>query len=113
MNRPDVISEVPSQLAQNGRHGVGGERLPARRVETVDRLHEAQVGDLEQIVEWLAAAPIPQRQRTREWHEPLHELLANGVVAGFGKAAQEQVLACALLRVDSDSTALGLAPGGV
>ena len=49
---------------------------PRSRVEAIDRLHQAKVGDLHQVIERLARAGIPARELPRERHEPLDQLLS-------------------------------------
>ena len=51
--RPRAVAEVAPDFAQDGRHGVAGERDVAAEVEAIDRLDEPQTGDLEEIVEGL------------------------------------------------------------
>ena len=63
---PYVIAEVAPQLAEDRRHGVGGERSSALGVEAVDRLHQPEVRDLDQVVDRLGLAPVAKRERARE-----------------------------------------------
>ena len=53
-HRPRAVAEVALDLAEDRRHRVAREGDVARQVEAVDRLDEAQAGDLEEVVE---AAP--------------------------------------------------------
>src|SRR3954454_21263240 len=50
MGRPRRVAERPLELAQDRRHGEGGERIPPFRVEPVDRLEEPEHGDLLQVL---------------------------------------------------------------
>ena len=72
---PDVVAEVTPELAEDRRHGERGEPTPVARVEPVDGLHEAESGDLDQVVERLGLAPVAHRERPRQRHEAPHELL--------------------------------------
>ena len=47
---PDVIAEMASELAEDRRHGVGRERQTARRIESIDRLHETEARHLHEVV---------------------------------------------------------------
>ena len=52
--RPDapcVVAEVALDLAGHGRHGVGAEGDPALGLVAVDRLHQPDGGDLDEILE--------------------------------------------------------------
>ena len=64
-----------------------------RRVEAVDRLQQTERGDLDQVVERLAAALIAARELARERQEALDELLARELVAGVGAFEQRAVSA--------------------
>jgi len=55
MKSPPVVAEVALDLAAYGAGRVGRELNPAIRVEAVDRLQQAQHGDLDQVVEGLAS----------------------------------------------------------
>jgi hypothetical protein len=67
---------VAFELAEDRRRGKGGEGDASLGVETVDRVQQAKVGDLEEVVEGLAGAPV-----------------ALGEAAGEGKMAPDQLLA--------------------
>ena len=84
---PGRVAEVAPQLAEDRRHGVGREREPALRVPAVDGLDEADGGDLDQVVERLAGAPVAQRERAGERHVALDQLLARAFVAALDAAA--------------------------
>ena len=78
---PAVVAEVALELAEHGRHRVGGERGLARGVEAVDRLDQPERRDLHEVVERLVGAPVAARHPARERQQPLDELLAGGLVA--------------------------------
>ena len=62
-------------------HREGGERRLAGRVEAVDGLQQAERGDLDEVVELLAAALVAARQLARERQEARDERLAGRRVA--------------------------------
>ena len=66
VDRPRAVAEVALELAEDRRHGVGGEGDPAVGVVAVDRLDEAEVRDLAEVVERLAGVAVLDRQRTRQ-----------------------------------------------
>ena len=80
-HRPALVAEVALELAEDRRDGERGERGLARRVEAVDRLEQPERGDLDQVVERLAAALVAARELARERQEALDELLARRLVA--------------------------------
>jgi hypothetical protein len=94
---PARVSEVALQLAEDGRHGVGREGRAAGRVEAVDRLHEADRGDLHEVVERLVGPLVAACQLARQGQEALDQLLARGGVSLLVVAEQQtSVLAGAL-----------------
>ena len=97
---PGRVAEVAAQLAEDRRHRVGREREPALRVPAVDGLDEADGGDLDQVVERLARAPVAQRERAGERHVALDQLLACVLVSGLDLAHQALVLALPARAVD-------------
>src|SRR5687768_11306214 len=68
MDRPRAVAEVAFELAEDGRDGERRERDAAVRVVAVDRLDEAEVRDLAQVIQWLTRVAVLDRERTREWH---------------------------------------------
>ena len=48
-----VIAQVAAQLAQDRRDRERRERAPAFGVVALDRVHQAERGDLKQVVQWL------------------------------------------------------------
>jgi hypothetical protein len=53
---------VALDLAEDGRRRVRREAHLAREVEALDRLHDPDAGDLDEVVERLAAAGVAARQ---------------------------------------------------
>ena len=95
-HRPALVAEVALELAEDGRDGEARERGLAARVEAVDRLQQPERGDLDQVVERLAAALVAAGELARERQEALHELLARELVAARGRArAARDRRACA------------------
>jgi hypothetical protein len=64
---------VPPQLAQDRRDRERGERVPEMRFEAIHCLNEPEAGDLLQILQRLAAARVPARERLSEPHVALDE----------------------------------------
>lgn len=54
---------------------------PAVDVEPVDRLHEAEAGDLKEVVERLAGPCVAPREVAREWQETISQFLAGALIA--------------------------------
>src|SRR3954468_16619317 len=61
-DRPTLVPEMPLDLADDRRSGVGRELDTAFEVEPVDRLDQTDRGDLNQVVERLAAVAEAARQ---------------------------------------------------
>ena len=78
---PAVVAEVALELAEHGRHRVGGERGLARGVEAVDRLDQPEGRDLHEVVQRLVRAPVPARHPPREREQTLHQLLPRRLIA--------------------------------
>ena len=94
---PDPVAEVALQLAEDRRRGEGGEGDAALGVEAVDGVEQAQVGDLEQVVEGLAGAAVAQRQALGEGHVAADQLFAHGGLAVTGEALPELAFSGQLL----------------
>ena len=71
--------------------------MPRLGVEAIDRVEQAEVGDLEQVVEGLAGAAVAQRQALGEGHVAPHQLLADRRVVVAGETIPELALAGELL----------------
>jgi hypothetical protein len=88
---PPGVAEVPLELAEDGRHGVGRERDAAVGLVAVDRLDEPEAGNLQEVVERLAAALVAPRQPAGQGQEALDENLARRRVARLPVVAEENV----------------------
>lgn len=75
-DRPALVTEVPFDLADDGRRGVGGELDPALVVEAVHRLDQADGGDLGQVVQRLAPVAEPPGQVLDQRDVHPHQLVA-------------------------------------
>ena len=62
-----------------------GEADAARGVEAVDRVHEPQRGDLEEVVERFAAVAVAQREVSCETEVALHHRVALGAPEALGR----------------------------
>ena len=89
---PDVIAKMPAQLAKDRRRRVGDKGPAPVGIESVDRLQQAEVGDLQQVVEGLAVGAIASRQRARQRREAPDELLAQLWRATLRVAPQQSAL---------------------
>jgi hypothetical protein len=63
---PAEVSEVPTELAEDGRHGERRELGAAARIEPLDGLDQADPSDLEEIVVRLAPADVPPGASLRQ-----------------------------------------------
>ena len=70
---PALVAEVALELAEDGGHRERGEGGRPVRLEPVDRLQQAQRGDLDEVVERLAAALVAPRELARERQEACDE----------------------------------------
>src|SRR5262245_40143596 len=86
---PALVAEVALQLAEDGRRRVARELRAASRLEAVDRLDQAEAGDLYEVVQRLVGVHVAEGQLTRERQEALAELLARGEVALLVAADQQ------------------------
>jgi hypothetical protein len=114
-HRPRAVAQVAPDFAQDGRHGVAGERDVAVEVEAIDRLDEPQAGDLEEIVEGLPGALVAARQGARERQEALHEHLMVDRVAPLQVALKQRPVGAPARRVTPSRTHRGSSaapPGG-
>ena len=76
-------------------------------LEAVDRLQQPERGDLDQVVERLAAALVAPGELARERQEALHERLAGGAVAVAVVALEQPAV---LARHGSSRSPLGRVP---
>jgi len=76
-DRPATVPEMALQLAGD-RHGSEGRELdPSLRIEPVDRIQQAEVGHLDQILDGFPPPREPPGEMTGERHEALGQLLPN------------------------------------
>jgi hypothetical protein len=61
-----VIAEVATQLAEHGRHRERREEHVVRGIETLDRLQQAELRDLNEVFEGLASPGEPSRTMRRD-----------------------------------------------
>src|SRR5262249_38905956 len=92
-DRPALVAEVALELTEDRRDREARERGLAARVEAVDRLQQAERGDLLEVVELLAAPLVAARELARERQEPLHERGASGGVTLVSALQQAPVSA--------------------
>src|SRR3954471_8261815 len=92
-HRPRLVAEVALDLAEDGRRRVGREAHLAGDVEAVDRLHDPDARDLDEVVERLPAAGVAAGERPGEREHLLGELVAGPHVTVLVDAAQELLLA--------------------
>ena len=81
---------MPPQLADDGRKHVGDQLDVSIEVEAVDRLDQPDRGDLDEIVELLAAPGVPSRERPDERHEVQDQVVAGLRVAVLAPGAQKR-----------------------
>ena len=95
-DRPALVAEVTLELAQDRGHRERGEGGRPVRLEPVDRLQQAQRGDLHEVVQRLAATLVAPRKLARERQEPLDERFPRREVAVAVIALEKPpVLTCA------------------
>ncbi len=79
---PALVAEVPLDLADDGRRGVGGELDGALEVEAVDGLDQPDGRDLHEVIERLAAVAEPPGQVLHQREVGLDEVIAQPRPAG-------------------------------
>src|SRR5436190_8971636 len=84
--RPATVAEMALQLAGDRYRREGRELDPTVRIESIDRIQQAEVGDLDEIVEGFSASREPSGEVTGERQEALDELLSS---SGIGEPAEE------------------------
>ena len=89
VDAPRAVAEVAADLADDRRHGVGGELDAPLEVESVDRLDQADRSDLDEVVDRLAAARVASRERAHERHHLLDQPVACSAVAGRAVRLEE------------------------
>ena len=78
MDLPALVAEVPLDLAADARLGVGGEAVADLGVVVVDRLEQADVPDLHQVLGGLGAAAVLPDAGADQLLVAVHEDLAGG-----------------------------------
>jgi hypothetical protein len=101
---PRLVTEVPSNLAHDRRHGIGRQLDPAVEVETVDRLDQTDRADLDEVLDLLAAARVARGQRPHERQHLLDETITSGPVTVLVVGTQ-QFLVAPLFRRDHPASA--------
>ena len=82
MDAPRAVAEVAADLADDRRHGIGGELDATLELEAVDRLDQADRAHLDEVVDGLAAARVAPCERVDERHHLLDQAVAGSAVAG-------------------------------
>src|SRR5690349_1820965 len=82
MDLPPLVAEVPLDLAGDAGLRVSGQAAADTRVEVVDRLEQAHVADLHQVLVWLGAAPVTVGARADQAAVPPHQHLTGGGALG-------------------------------
>ena len=88
-DRPRLVAEVALELAEDRRDRAAQDRHLALRIESVDRLDQADRGDLDQVVERLLGALIAPRQLAGQRQEALDQLVAGAGLAVAQVADEE------------------------
>src|SRR5205814_2223104 len=89
--RPAVVAEVALQLSEDAWDGEARERDPARRVEPVDGLDQADARDLQEVLERLPRPRVAARERARQRQAAVDQLLAGERIAGAVVAVEEKL----------------------
>ena len=95
---PGGVAEVAADLAEDRRHRVAREREPAVGIPAVDRLDEADRGDLHEVVERLGRAAVAQREAAGERHVALDQLFTRTRVAARWRRISRWSSRCRRLR---------------
>ena len=75
-NRPRPVAEVPLQLSDDRERRERRERHAALRLESIDRVQQADVRDLDEVLERFPAPHEPSREILGERLEPFDESIA-------------------------------------
>src|SRR4051812_31361899 len=90
-HRPAAVAEVALELAQDGGDGETRERRLATWVKAVDRLQQAEAGDLDQVVQRLSPALVAAGELAGERQEATDQRGAGRLVAVVGALQQRAV----------------------
>ena len=80
LDQPVVAQKAPD-LAEDQRHGIGGEHAAAHRVKAADRLEHPDVADLHKVFEFRAASAELHGNALHQPRVPTDQLLGGGIVA--------------------------------
>src|SRR4051812_32946931 len=89
---PAKVAAVTLECADDGRDRVGVELHPPIGIEAFQGTQQRQVGNVEQVVEWLCRAPELVRETARERHHLLEELIACTAVAVRTRSREQPAL---------------------
>src|SRR5438067_7170251 len=82
-----LVAEVALDLSRHGQRRKGRELVSQVRIESLDRLDQAEIADLHDVVEWLTAVLKLAGQEVDEVVVRVHELRADAIalrgVGGF------------------------------
>ena len=96
MHRPRAVAQMPAQLAEDRRHRERRERIAALRVIALERLEQADRGDLQQVVERLGRMAVARREAARERQIALEQRVALGLAARAAEARELKLTRAAL-----------------
>src|SRR5690606_2137783 len=91
-DRPPVVAEVPLDLSGDRRHGERDEVLAAVGIVSAGRIHQPQVGDLDEVVIVDATVGVPAGDRFGETHVEQHGLVDEAIMFWLlclGRSAEE------------------------
>ena len=88
-HHPRLIAEVSLELAGDRRDREGAERVAAGRVVAIDRLHQRDRRDLDEVLQRLAATLVATGQRPRERQEALDQQCAGTAIATVDPGAKQ------------------------
>ena len=94
MHGPRGVAEVALELSQDRGDCESAEGRAALGVEAVDRLHERQVRDLDQVLGRDRGVRVASRQFPGEREEPLDQCVPRGAVAPALALFEQRLLTC-------------------
>jgi len=118
MHRPSSVTEVTSDLAQDGRLGEGDERAASVRLVSVNCLDEPDASGLMEILDRLASSPIAVCEMVSVWEECDDYHLPRATVTRRAPPEQRPEIArrralagrCARMPLQRHAISLGVAP---
>src|SRR5205807_2035348 len=81
VDRPALVAEVALELADDRGSGEAREFLAAPRLESLDGVQQPDRGDLDEVIQWLAAVYVAQSELARERQKAPDQLLPDGRLA--------------------------------